>query len=143
MGRSGQVWPFAVFLLDSKSPSGGFFVGGARGQVLLFAPHSFLHKHQSSLWAAISRGVAERPIPAAEARKLHAASRKEIDDTRLLKQQLMTELSNCHPYIACIFRPSTSGQANHYEQADDQGTNHRAATSQGSTWAEGRRSALV
>ena len=29
-----------------------------------------------------------------EAKKLHAASRKQINDTRLLKQQLMTELSN-------------------------------------------------
>ncbi len=31
---------------------------------------------------------------ASEAKKLHAASRKQINDTRLLKQQLMTELSN-------------------------------------------------
>jgi predicted XRE-type DNA-binding protein len=30
----------------------------------------------------------------AEARKLHAASRKQINDTRLLKQQLMAELAN-------------------------------------------------
>ena len=30
----------------------------------------------------------------AEAKKLHAASRKQINDTRLLKQQLMSELSN-------------------------------------------------
>ena len=30
----------------------------------------------------------------AEAEKLHAASRKRINDTRLLKQQLMAELSN-------------------------------------------------
>jgi predicted XRE-type DNA-binding protein len=29
-----------------------------------------------------------------EAKKLHAASRKQINDTRLLKQQLMAELSN-------------------------------------------------
>ncbi len=29
----------------------------------------------------------------AEAKRLHAASRKEINDTRLLKQQLMAELS--------------------------------------------------
>ena len=29
-----------------------------------------------------------------EAKKLHAASRKQINDTRLLKQQLMSELSN-------------------------------------------------
>jgi predicted XRE-type DNA-binding protein len=31
---------------------------------------------------------------AAEARRLHAASRKQINETRLLKQQLMSELSN-------------------------------------------------
>ena len=30
----------------------------------------------------------------AEARRLHAASRKQINDTRLLKQQLMAELSD-------------------------------------------------
>ena len=30
----------------------------------------------------------------AEAQKLHAASRKQINDTRVLKQQLMAELSN-------------------------------------------------
>ena len=30
----------------------------------------------------------------AEAKRLHAASRKQIDDARLLKQQLMVELSN-------------------------------------------------
>ena len=30
----------------------------------------------------------------AEAKKLQAASRKQINDTRLLKQQLMSELSN-------------------------------------------------
>ncbi len=36
----------------------------------------------------------ELGFSAAEARKLHAASRKQINDTRLLKQQLMTELSN-------------------------------------------------
>lgn len=36
----------------------------------------------------------ELGFPAAEARKLHAASRKQINDTRLLKQQLMSELSN-------------------------------------------------
>jgi predicted XRE-type DNA-binding protein len=35
----------------------------------------------------------ELGFTAAEAKKLHAASRKQIDDTRLLKQQLMTELS--------------------------------------------------
>jgi predicted XRE-type DNA-binding protein len=31
---------------------------------------------------------------AAEAKKLHAASRKQISDTLVLKQQLMTELAN-------------------------------------------------
>jgi predicted XRE-type DNA-binding protein len=31
---------------------------------------------------------------AAEAKQLHAASRKQINDTRLLKQQLMVELSS-------------------------------------------------
>ena len=36
----------------------------------------------------------ELGFSAAEANKLHAASRKQINDTRLLKQQLMTELSN-------------------------------------------------
>lgn len=36
----------------------------------------------------------ELGFPAAEARKLQAASRKQINDTRLLKQQLMSELSN-------------------------------------------------
>lgn len=36
----------------------------------------------------------ELGFPAAEARHLHAASRKQINDTRLLKQQLMIELSN-------------------------------------------------
>ena len=36
----------------------------------------------------------ELGFPAAEARKLHAASRKQINDTRALKQQLMTELAN-------------------------------------------------
>jgi predicted XRE-type DNA-binding protein len=36
----------------------------------------------------------ELGFSAAEAKKLHAASRKQINDTRLLKQQLMTELSN-------------------------------------------------
>lgn len=36
----------------------------------------------------------ELGFSAAEARKLHAASRKQINDTRLLKQQLMAELSN-------------------------------------------------
>jgi len=36
----------------------------------------------------------ELGFTAAEARKLHAASRKQINDTRLLKQQLMTELAN-------------------------------------------------
>ena len=30
----------------------------------------------------------------AEARRLHAASRKQINDTRVLKQQLMVELAN-------------------------------------------------
>jgi predicted XRE-type DNA-binding protein len=44
-----------------------------------------------------SPGSATAPelgFSAAEARKLHAASRKQINDTRLLKQQLMAELSN-------------------------------------------------
>ena len=36
----------------------------------------------------------ELGFSASEARKLHAASRKQINDTRLLKQQLMAELSN-------------------------------------------------
>jgi predicted XRE-type DNA-binding protein len=36
----------------------------------------------------------ELGFSAAEAKKLHAASRKQINDTRLLKQQLMTELSS-------------------------------------------------
>ena len=36
----------------------------------------------------------ELGFSAAEARKLRAASRKQINDTRLLKQQLMVELSN-------------------------------------------------
>jgi predicted XRE-type DNA-binding protein len=36
----------------------------------------------------------ELGFSAAEAKKPHAASRKQINDTRLLKQQLMTELSN-------------------------------------------------
>jgi predicted XRE-type DNA-binding protein len=36
----------------------------------------------------------ELGFSAVEAKKLHAASRKQINDTRLLKQQLMTELSN-------------------------------------------------
>jgi predicted XRE-type DNA-binding protein len=36
----------------------------------------------------------ELGFSAAEAKKLHAASRKQINDTRLLKQQLMAELSN-------------------------------------------------
>lgn len=35
----------------------------------------------------------ELGFTAAEAKKLHAASRKQINDTRLLKQQLMAELS--------------------------------------------------
>jgi len=35
----------------------------------------------------------ELGFSAAEARKRHAASRKQINDTRLLKQQLMAELS--------------------------------------------------
>jgi predicted XRE-type DNA-binding protein len=35
----------------------------------------------------------ELGFTAAEAKKLHAASRKQINDTRLLKQQLMSELS--------------------------------------------------
>lgn len=35
----------------------------------------------------------ELGFPPDEARRLHAASRKEINDTRLLKQQLMSELS--------------------------------------------------
>lgn len=36
----------------------------------------------------------ELGFSASEAKKLYAASRKQINDTRLLKQQLMTELSN-------------------------------------------------
>lgn len=36
----------------------------------------------------------ELGFTAAEAKKLHVASRKQINDTHLLKQQLMTELSN-------------------------------------------------
>jgi predicted XRE-type DNA-binding protein len=36
----------------------------------------------------------ELGFSSAEAKKLHAASRKQINDTRLLKQQLMAELSN-------------------------------------------------
>jgi predicted XRE-type DNA-binding protein len=32
-------------------------------------------------------------FPPAEAKRLHAASRKQINDTRLLKEQLMTELA--------------------------------------------------
>jgi predicted XRE-type DNA-binding protein len=35
----------------------------------------------------------ELGFTAAEAKKLHAASRKQFNDTRLLKQQLMAELS--------------------------------------------------
>lgn len=36
----------------------------------------------------------ELGFPPAEARQLHAASQKQINDTRLLKQQLMEALSN-------------------------------------------------
>ncbi len=36
----------------------------------------------------------ELGFSAAESKRLHAASRKQINDTRLLKQQLMIELSN-------------------------------------------------
>ena len=36
----------------------------------------------------------ELGFSAAEAKQLHAASRKQINDTRALKQQLMSELSN-------------------------------------------------
>jgi len=35
----------------------------------------------------------ELGFSAAEAKRLHAASQKQINDTRLLKEQLMTELS--------------------------------------------------
>jgi predicted XRE-type DNA-binding protein len=35
----------------------------------------------------------ELSFPAVEAKRLHAASRKQIDDVRLLKEQLMSELS--------------------------------------------------
>jgi predicted XRE-type DNA-binding protein len=35
----------------------------------------------------------ELGFPAAEAKRLHAASRQQIDDVRLLKEQLMSELS--------------------------------------------------
>jgi predicted XRE-type DNA-binding protein len=36
----------------------------------------------------------ELGFPAEEAERLHAASQKQINDTRLLKEQLMTELSS-------------------------------------------------
>jgi predicted XRE-type DNA-binding protein len=36
----------------------------------------------------------ELGFPAAEAKRLQAASKKQINDTQLLKQQLMQELSN-------------------------------------------------
>lgn len=36
----------------------------------------------------------ELGFSAADAKKLHAASRKQINDTRQLKQQVMAELSN-------------------------------------------------
>ncbi|CAE6745187.1 hypothetical protein R69658_02447 [Paraburkholderia aspalathi] len=36
----------------------------------------------------------ELGFSAGEAKRLHAASQKQIDDTRLLKEQLMTELSS-------------------------------------------------
>jgi len=36
----------------------------------------------------------ELGFSAAEAKRLHTASRKQINDTKLLKQQLMAELSN-------------------------------------------------
>ena len=36
----------------------------------------------------------ELGFSAPEAKRLHAASRKQINDTRALKQQLMAELSN-------------------------------------------------
>jgi len=40
-----------------------------------------------------SGGVLELGFTSEEAKRLQAASRKQIDDTRLLKQQLMEELS--------------------------------------------------
>jgi predicted XRE-type DNA-binding protein len=36
----------------------------------------------------------ELGFPVEEAKRLHAASRKQINDTRLLKEQLMTELAH-------------------------------------------------
>ncbi len=36
----------------------------------------------------------ELGFPAKEAKRLHAASQKQINETRLLKEQLMTELAN-------------------------------------------------
>ncbi len=36
----------------------------------------------------------ELGFSASDAKKLHVASRKQINDTRLLKQQLMVELAN-------------------------------------------------
>ncbi len=36
----------------------------------------------------------ELGFPAGEAKRLHAASQKQINDTRLLKEQLMAELAN-------------------------------------------------
>ena len=47
-------------------------------------PH---HKSGANLFLELS-------LSAAEAKKLHAVSRKQMNDTRLLKQQLMTELSS-------------------------------------------------
>lgn len=59
----------------------------------------------------------------AEAKRLHAASRKQIDDTLRLKQQLMTELSNwieAHQLkqaeaaqILMVSRPRVSDVVNH------------------------------
>jgi hypothetical protein len=44
----------------------------------------------------------ELGFSAAEAKKLHAASRKEINDTRLLKQQLVVELLTGSPRISSV-----------------------------------------
>ncbi len=65
----------------------------------------------------------ELGFSAAEAKKLHAASRKQINDTRVLKQQLMTDLSNWisehelkqadAAQILMVSRPRVSDVANH------------------------------
>jgi hypothetical protein len=54
----------------------------------------------------------ELGFSSAEAKKLHAASRTQINDTRLLKQQLMVELSN---WIAeHQLRPRVRHQTNNF-----------------------------